>query len=110
MPPISSRTACAGRDWRDDMHQKFVLFGYQHLIVIALTFAVPVALAFVMRSARSERFDAIVRFSFAALLIGTWIAWYVLFVARGWLSLGNALPMNLCDWTTIAVIVACFRR
>jgi hypothetical integral membrane protein (TIGR02206 family) len=92
------------------MHQKFVLFGYQHLIVIALTFAVPVALAFVMRSTRSQRFDAIVRFSFAMLLIGTWIAWYVLFITRGWLSLGNALPMNLCDWTTIAVIAACFRR
>jgi len=89
--------------------EKFVLFGHQHLAVMALTLALPAALAVVARKTRSRRFDAAVRRFFAAVLIGTWIAWYVLFIARHWLSLGNVLPMNLCDWTTIAVLVACIR-
>jgi hypothetical integral membrane protein (TIGR02206 family) len=94
-------------DRRSALHDKFILFGPQHLIVMALTFTIPLLLAIVMRTTRSTRFDETVRRAFAAVLIGTWIAWYVLFISRGWLSWGNALPMNLCDWTTIAVIVAC---
>ncbi len=91
------------------MHDKFILFGPQHLIVMALTFAIPALLAIVARRTHSARFDTIVRRFFAIVLIGTWIGWYVLFISRDWLSWGNALPMNLCDWTTIAVIAACLR-
>lgn len=90
------------------MHRPFVLFGQQHLIVIALTFAVPAALAWTRRISRREA-DAIFRWSFAALLVGTWIAWYVLFIGRSWLGPGNELPMNLCDWATIALIAALIR-
>lgn len=92
------------------MHEKFVLFGCEHLIVIALTFAVPLAMAVVARRAGNEKIRTAFRGIFIALLIATWIAWYVLFVARGWLTLSNALPMNLCDWTTIAVLVALMWR
>lgn len=91
------------------MHEKFVLFGTQHLIVMALTFTVPLVLAVLTRRTRSDGFDAAVRYAFAAVLTGTWIAWYVLFISRGWLTMGNALPMNLCDWTTVAVLIACIR-
>jgi hypothetical integral membrane protein (TIGR02206 family) len=87
------------------MHDKFVLFGTQHLIVIALTFAIPAALAPVGRWS-NRRADEAIRWMFAGLLIGTWIAWYALFIARHWLGPGNEYPMNLCDWATIALIVA----
>ncbi|MEI9995413.1 MAG: TIGR02206 family membrane protein [Rhizomicrobium sp.] len=86
------------------MHTPFVLLGTQHLIVIALTFAIPLALA-----AAPRRADLWIRRGFAALLIGTWIAWYVLFAARGWLGAGNELPMNLCDWATVALLVTLLR-
>lgn len=46
---------------------------------------------------------------FAGLLIGTWIAWYWLFIVRHWLGAGNEYPMNLCDWATIALIVTLIR-
>jgi hypothetical integral membrane protein (TIGR02206 family) len=92
------------------LHEKFVLFGHQHIVVMALTFALPLLLAFLARNLRRPGFDRGVRISFAALLTGVWIGWYVLFIARGWLSLGNALPMNLCDWATIAVLAACVTR
>jgi hypothetical integral membrane protein (TIGR02206 family) len=89
------------------MH-KFVLFEPDHLAVIALTIVVPAILAIVARRSRPE-IDKLFRYLFAALLIGTWIAWYALFIARDWLSLGNALPMNLCDWATIALLVTLIR-
>jgi hypothetical integral membrane protein (TIGR02206 family) len=90
------------------MHDKFVLFGHQHLIVIALTFAVPAILVTVQRRSR-QRADAAIRRFFAGLLTGTWVAWYVLFIGRHWLGIGNALPMNLCDWATIALLAALIR-
>ncbi len=89
------------------MHDKFVPFGPDHLTAIALTVAVPGALAMIVR--KRLALDAYFRWFFAALLIGTWIAWYALFIARGWLGLGNALPMNLCDWATIALLVTLFK-
>jgi len=85
------------------MH-KFVLFEPDHIAVIALTFTVPVAMAAVARR-NNAGIDKAFRYGFAALLIGTWISWYALFIARGWLGIGNALPMNLCDWATIALLV-----
>lgn len=91
------------------MHDKFVLFGPQHLIVMALTFIVPITLAIAVRGTNNARLARIVPLSLAVLLIGTWIAWYVLFIARNWITWGNVLPMNLCDWATIAVIVALIR-
>ena len=88
------------------MHEKFVLFGTQHLIVIALTLVVPAIMAWAVRA--RPHLDAYFRPFFGVLLIGTWIGWYVLFIARDWLGLGNEFPMNLCDWATIALIATLF--
>jgi len=85
------------------MH-KFVPFESDHLVVMALTIVVPAILALAARRF-SPRLDTAFRHGFAALLIGTWIAWYALFIARGWLGFGNALPLNLCDWATIVLLV-----
>ena len=90
------------------MHDKFVLFGTQHLIVIALTFIVPAMFVAVLRL-YGRSLDPAIRGFFGALLIGTWVGWYVLFISRDWLGLGNEFPMNLCDWATIALIVTLFR-
>lgn len=89
------------------MQPKFMLFEPDHLVVLALTVIVPVVLAFVSAGGRRVALDKTIRWSFAAALIATWIGWYVLFISRGWLTWGNALPMNLCDWATIAVLAAC---
>ncbi|MBS0469728.1 MAG: TIGR02206 family membrane protein [Proteobacteria bacterium] len=90
------------------MPAPFVLFGHQHLTAIGLTLSVPAVLAGVRRTAWPDG-DTPIRWSFAALLIGTWIAWYMLFIARHWLGAGNEFPMNLCDWATIALIVTLIR-
>ena len=82
----------------------FVLFGRSHLIVLALAFAVPVLLAFATRG--HEIAHRTVRLAFAAMLIGNWVFWFVVFRRNGWLTLGDELPLNLCDWANIAVIAA----
>jgi hypothetical integral membrane protein (TIGR02206 family) len=87
------------------MHERFVLFETDHLVAIALTFVVPGIFAAIVRRSRPD-LDKVFRWIFVAVLIATWTAWYLLFISRGWLGLGNALPMNLCDWATIAVLWA----
>lgn len=86
----------------------FVLFGAAHLAMLALALLVPVMLAPVAR--KSPALDRPVRLALAALLAGGWLCWYALFVARGWLTLGNGLPLNLCDWAAVALIVALLTR
>ena len=86
-------------------YAKFVPFGVAHVAVMALTALAPGLLALLVRNA-DRAIDKAFRYGFAALLVGTWIGWYALFAARGWLGIGNVLPMNLCDWATIALLVA----
>jgi hypothetical integral membrane protein (TIGR02206 family) len=77
---------------------------------MVLTFAVPAALALLVRASGSQAADRTVRWLFGAVLIANWAFWYWLFWRRGWLNWGDVLPMNLCDWAAIAAIVALFTR
>lgn len=88
-------------------HAPFILFGPSHLAVIALAVVAPLVLAVPAR--KSEDIARAIRWTFAALLIGAWLAWYAVFASRGWLTSGNEWPMNLCDWAAIAVIVTLIR-
>ena len=81
----------------------FVLLGPSHLAAAGLTLAAPLALAGLAHARPAA--DRFIRYGFAALLLGGWISWYVMFAARGWLMPGNALPLNLCDWAAAALIV-----
>ena len=87
------------------MEHPFVLFGPAHLIAIALAFVVPVVLAAFVRSAGNARLVEIVRWLFAAELIATYVLWYWLLYSRGWMAVGNLLPMHLCDWAAIATFI-----
>lgn len=91
------------------MSRTFVPFGASHLAVMVLTVVVPAGLAAVARRHRSDRFARAVSFGFAGLLIVMWIVWYGLIAARGWISAQTILPMNLCDWATIATLATLLR-
>src|SRR3954470_6039396 len=86
---------------------RFVLFGPPHLAAIALTLAVPLALALLARHEHLGRHaDRLTRIGLAAFLVLGLICWYGQTLWRHQMNLGNGLPMNLCDWAEIALIVA----
>lgn len=91
------------------MGGRFIAFGDSHVLVIALSFVVPAGLAILAQRLRSEGFARAVRFSFATGLIAMWLVWYGLIAARGWISAETILPMNLCDWATIATLATLLR-
>jgi len=84
----------------------FVLFGPSHKIAIALAFVIPLVTSILVRAWPNESLKRGFRYLFAAILLGIWVSWYYMFYARGWLAIGNALPMNLCDWATAATFIA----
>jgi len=89
----------------------FVPFGPPHLTAIALTVLVPLALALMARREHMGRHaDRLARGGLAAFLLLGWLGWWGLSAARGALTLDNGLPMNLCDWAEIALIVALLTR
>jgi hypothetical integral membrane protein (TIGR02206 family) len=83
----------------------FHAFGVSHISAVALMFAVSAALVAASRAARSPVFDKALRWTLAALLLADWALYLLMFYLKGWLALGNVLPLNLCDWATIAVVV-----
>jgi hypothetical integral membrane protein (TIGR02206 family) len=82
----------------------FVRFATPHLAVIALAFALPLALAAIARAMRSQALARVISWGFAAELIATWALWYWLIASQGWTSAGTILPMQLCDWAAIATL------
>ena len=93
------------------MSARFVLFGPPHLTAIALALTVPLALALLARHEHLGRAaDRLARLGLAGFLIVGLICWYGLAVARHQLSLDFGLPMNLCDWAEIALIIALLTR
>jgi hypothetical integral membrane protein (TIGR02206 family) len=50
------------------------------------------------------------RIGLALLLLSGWSAYLLVNAARGELNLDRSLPMHLCDWAQIALIVALFTR
>ncbi|HVV65022.1 MAG TPA: TIGR02206 family membrane protein [Rhizomicrobium sp.] len=91
------------------MNDPFVWFGRAHLAAIALAFAAPALLAASTRWTASPTLARVLRWLFASELIGTYALWYWLLYARGWESVGNVLPMHLCDWAAIAATITLLR-
>lgn len=86
------------------MPHPFVLFGPDHLIALGMTAVMPLLLAAMTR--RSMKAVRNTRHAFAAWLAGSWLLWLWMIFHFGWASLQTLLPMNLCDWATIAAISA----
>ncbi|HST29904.1 MAG TPA: TIGR02206 family membrane protein [Chthoniobacterales bacterium] len=85
---------------------EFHAFGPSHLIVIFLTFSVPFGLALIVHRTKSPRLERSIRLTICFLLLINYVAY--VFVARNfgvdhWYKL---LPLQLCDWAMIVIIVA----
>ena len=83
------------------MRPAFVMFGPAHQAMLALAVLAPLLLGFA--AGRAPSCDRPIRLGLAALLLGGWIAWYLLFWSRGWLNLNNGLPYaNMANWPASA--------
>jgi hypothetical integral membrane protein (TIGR02206 family) len=91
------------------MLHRFVLFDTAHVTAIALAFVVPVALASATRPVRSEALERTVRWTLAVILAVNWALWMGMLYRIGGLNIGNALPLNLCDWATVATLISLVR-
>ncbi len=88
-----------------------MVFGPSHLAAIAVTLLVPLALAALARWEHpGRRADRITRIALAVMMLTGWALWYVVSLRQDALNLGNALPFNLCDWASIALITALLTR
>ena len=85
-------------------------FGPAHLCVICLTLTLPVVFAILFWRTKSTSLDRVVRLSLAALLVCNYVAYVVYRYQRGDIDWREMLPMQLCDWTMIAVVVASLKE
>lgn len=91
------------------MDHAFTPFGASHLVVLAGVFAASFALSAAVRIDRRPFFALGIRWFLATVLVAAWVIWFALLYDKGWLSIATVLPMNLCDWATIAVLATLIR-
>ena len=82
--------------------------GPSHLAVIALILVLAAGLVLVARRMRMA--DAVLRPALALVLAVGWAGWWWTTKSQGLLTLENGLPLNLCDWAEIVLIVALLTR
>jgi hypothetical integral membrane protein (TIGR02206 family) len=90
------------------MTPEFHAYGAAHLIVIFLTIALPFLLAAITRRAKSpDSTERAIVICLSVLLVLNYVA-YLIFVhyRGGAMSWEQMLPLQLCDWGMVVVIVA----
>ena len=90
-----------------DSPPEFHAYGLPHLVVIFLTAVLPFALFAFVRRSKSARVERAIVFTLSALLVLNY-ATYLVFVRYrgGAVSWQQLLPLQLCDWGMVVVIVA----
>jgi len=91
----------------EEVPSPFHAYGLPHLVVIFLTATVPFALAALVRRSKSQRLERAIVLTISAMLLLNY-ATYLIFVRYrgGAVSWQQLLPLQLCDWGMVVVIVA----
>ena len=84
----------------------FHAYGLPHLTVIFLTIVLPFALATLVRRTKSQRIEKTIIGVLSAVLILNYIVYLVFIRSRGVVDWRQLLPMQMCDWGMVVVIVA----
>ncbi len=89
-----------------DSQASFQPFSAEHLATILITLALPFGLAAVVRRSRAPIVERVIIAAIGALLVGNYLA-YLVFIRRvtevDWTQM---LPMQMCDWAMVVVLVA----
>src|ERR1051325_3545103 len=89
-----------------DAAQAFRPYGLAHLIVIALTIALPFLLAAFVGKSRWPRSERLIGQLLAALLLVNYAGYEIYLAFPVGLECKKALPFQLCDWAMVAIVVA----
>lgn len=85
---------------------QFHAWGAAHLTVIFLTVALPVTLALIVRRTKSRWLERSICFALSALLVINYVAYLIVARQFGVNAWYKELPMQLCDWAMVVIIVA----
>jgi hypothetical integral membrane protein (TIGR02206 family) len=85
---------------------EFHPFSASHLVVIILTIAIPLLLAFIVHRTKSRFLERSICFTISALLLINYVAYLIVARQFGVAAWQKMLPMQLCDWAMIVIIGA----
>jgi hypothetical integral membrane protein (TIGR02206 family) len=85
---------------------QFQLYGLPHLTVIVITIVLPFALAALVRCTKSYRIERVIVAALSTVLILNYLAYLVFIRSRGVVEWRHMLPMQMCDWGIVVVMVA----
>src|SRR4029077_18031303 len=85
---------------------EFQPYGLPHLTVIFLTIVLPFGLAAIVRRTRSQRLEKSIIAGLSAVLVLNYLVYLVFIRSQGVVYWRRMLPMQMCDWGMVVVIVA----
>src|SRR6184192_1510774 len=85
---------------------QFQAYGLPHLTVIFLTIVLPFALAALVCRAKSHRIEKTIIGVLSAVLILNYVVFLVFVRSHGVVDWRQMLPMQMCDWGMVVVIVS----
>ena len=85
---------------------EFRHFSTEHLIVIFLTIALPFALAAVARRDPSRKTERAIIGTLSIVLIANYVFYLYATRRQGTLTWAEMLPMQMCDWAMLVVMIA----
>jgi hypothetical integral membrane protein (TIGR02206 family) len=89
-----------------DSASEFHAYSPSHLIVIFLTVALPFVLALIVHRTKSRFLERSICFAISALLLINYVAYLIVARQFGVAAWQKMLPMQLCDWAMVVIIVA----
>jgi hypothetical integral membrane protein (TIGR02206 family) len=88
------------------MEPEFQPYGLPHLTVICLTIVFPFALAAIVWRTKAAHAGQIIIAVLSAVLVLNYVVYLIFIRSRGIVTWQQMLPMQLCDWGMVVVIVA----
>src|SRR5438045_723288 len=85
---------------------QFQAYGLPHLPVTCLTILLPCPLAALVCRAKSHRIENTIIRVLSAVLISNYVAYLIFVRSHGVVDWRQMLPMQMCDWGMVVVIVA----
>jgi len=88
------------------MEPEFQPYGLPHLAVIFLTIVLPFVLAAIVRRTKAPLVENIIIGVLSAVLVLNYVVYLIFIRSRGTVTWQQMLPMQLCDWGMVVVLVA----